>query len=128
MQYFFNKTLAADFDKTISIVTEVLKKEGFGIVSTIDMQAKFKEKLGIDFKKYTILGACNPSYAYAAMQYEEKIGVMLPCNVVIIDQGNGMTEVAAVHPLASMIAVTNNAIEPLAAEVTEKLKRVVEQL
>jgi uncharacterized protein (DUF302 family) len=128
MQYYFNKTLSLDFETTIGTVTEALKKAGFGIVSTIDMQAKFKEKLGIDYKKYTILGACNPSYAYAAMQYEEKIGVMLPCNVAIIEKGKNMTEVAAIHPIASMMAITNDAIIPLAGEVTDKLKKVVEEL
>jgi uncharacterized protein (DUF302 family) len=128
MEYYFSKTLHQDFDDVINRVTEALKKEGFGIVSTIDLQAKFKEKLGVDFKKYTILGACNPSYAYKTLQVEEKIGVMLPCNVVVIDKGNGATEVVAVHPLASMMAVQNAALEPLAKEVTEKLKFVIKQL
>ena len=128
MEYYFSKTLHQDFDDVINRVTEALKTEGFGIVSTIDLQAKFKEKLGVDFKKYTILGACNPSYAYKTLQVEEKIGVMLPCNVVVIDKGNGITEVVAVHPLASMMAIQNAALEPLAKEVTEKLKNVIKQL
>jgi len=125
MEYYFSKILIKDFDEAIASVTEALKTEGFGVVSTIDLQAKLKEKLGVDYKRYTILGACNPSYAYKTLLEEEKIGVMLPCNVVVIDQGNGTTEVAAVHPLASMMAVQNAALEPLAKEVTDKLKNVI---
>ena len=128
MEYYFNKRLRTDFDQTILLVTEALKTEGFGIVSEIDMQARLKEKLGVDFKRYKILGACNPSYAYKTLQKEDKIGVMLPCNVVVIDQGNGITEVAAVHPLASMTAVQNPELEPLANEVTDKLRKVIDKL
>lgn len=116
------------FEESIEQVTEALKKEGFGVVSVIDMQAKLKEKLGVDYRKYTILGACNPPYAYKTLQAEEKIGVMLPCNVVVIDRENGTTEVAAVHPLASMMAIENAALEPLAEEVTEKLNNVINSL
>jgi len=125
MEYYIKTTLNVDFDTAIGKVTEALKTEGFGIISDIDMQAKLKEKLGVDFKKYKILGACNPAFAYKALQAEEKIGIMLPCNIVVIDQGNGITEVAAVHPVASMMAVENPALEPLAIEVTEKLKKVI---
>ena len=125
MEYYIKTTLNVDFDTAIGKVTEALKTEGFGIISDIDMQAKLKEKLGVDFKKYKILGACNPAFAYKALQAEEKIGIMLPCNIVVIDQGNGITEVAAVHPVASMMAVENPALEPLAIEVTEKLKNVI---
>lgn len=128
MEYYFNKIVHSDFEKTIVKVTDALKTEGFGIVSEIDMQAKLKEKLGVDYRKYRILGACNPAFAHKALQMEEKIGVMLPCNVVVIDRENGTTEVAAVHPLASMMAVQNPALEPLALEVTEKIKRVVDLL
>jgi uncharacterized protein (DUF302 family) len=128
MNYYFSKTLKTDFNKTTSQVIEALKTEGFGIVSEIDMKTRLKEKLGVDFKLYKILGACNPSFALKALQAEEKIGTMLPCNFVIIDNENGTTEVAAVHPLASMIAVENEAMAPLAIEVTEKIKRVMELL
>jgi len=128
MEYYFSKIVNIDFEDTITRVTESLKTEGFGLVSTIDIQAKLKEKLGVDFKKYTILGACNPSYAYKTLQEEEKIGVMLPCNVVVIDREDGTTEVAAVHPLASMMAVQNAALEPLAKDVTEKLRNVINTL
>lgn len=128
MEYYFNKIINKGFDEAIISVTESLKTEGFGVVSAIDMQAKLKEKLGVDFKKYTILGACNPAYAYKTLQAEEKIGVMLPCNIVVIDKENGTTEVAAVHPMASMMAIQNAALEPLAKEVTEKLKNVINSL
>ncbi|MBN1143961.1 MAG: DUF302 domain-containing protein [Bacteroidales bacterium] len=128
MKYYINKILSMGFEESLEHVTEALKKEGFGVVSVIDMQAKLKEKLGVDYKKYTILGACNPSYAYKTLQVEEKIGVMLPCNVVIIDRENGTTEVAAVHPLASMMAIENAELEPMAKEITEKLTRVINSL
>ena len=128
MDYYFSTILQTNFDDAIVRTIEALKTEGFGIVSEIDMQAKFKEKLGIDFKRYKILGACNPSFAYKALQAEEKIGVMLPCNIVVIDKENGTTEVSAINPIASMMAIQNAAIEPLANEVTEKLKRVISLL
>lgn len=125
MEYYFSTELKTNFNEAIKKVTEALKTEGFGIVSEIDMQAKLKEKLGVDYRRYTILGTCNPSFAYKAIQAEEKIGVMLPCNFVVIDKENGTIEVAAVHPAASMMAVQNPALEPLALEVTAKLRRVI---
>jgi len=128
MEYYFSKIIQLDFEESINAVTEALKTQGFGVISTIDMQAKLKEKLGVNFKKYTILGACNPPYAYKTLQEEEKIGLMLPCNIVVIDKENGTTEVAAVDPVASMMAVQNPALEPLALEVTERLKRVISSL
>jgi uncharacterized protein (DUF302 family) len=128
MEYYFSTILKANFEDAIAKTTEALKTEGFGIITEIDLQAKFKEKLGVDFKKYTILGACNPASAYKAIQMEEKIGTMLPCNMVIIDKENGTTEVSAVNPLASMMAIQNSALEPLAVEITEKLKRVIGKL
>jgi uncharacterized protein (DUF302 family) len=128
MEYYFSKIMSYGFEETIAKVTDALKTEGFGIVSEIDMQAKLKEKLGVDYRKYKILGACSPAFALKALQVEEKVGVMLPCNVVVIDRENGTTEVAAVHPLASMMAIQNPALEPLAQEVTEKIKKVVSLL
>jgi uncharacterized protein (DUF302 family) len=125
MEYYFSTLLKGDFNDSITKATEALKTEGFGVITEIDMQARLKEKLGVDFKRYKILGACNPAFAYKALQAEDKIGTMLPCNVVVIDQGNGTTEVAAVHPMASMMAIQNPALEPMASEVTEKLKRVI---
>ena len=128
MEYYFTNTLATSFDEAIQRVTDALKTEGFGIISEINMHDKFKEKLGIDFKKYRILGACNPGYAYKAVQVEEKIGTMLPCNVIVIDKENGTTEISAVNPIASMMAIYNPALEPIAGEVTEKLRRVIEMV
>jgi len=128
MDYYFSKTLTASFDEAVQRTTDALKIEGFGIISEINIHEKLNEKLGITFKKYRILGACNPGYAYKALQAEDKIGTMLPCNVIVIDKENGETEVAAVNPIASMMAIHNPALEPIAMEVTEKLKRVIDAL
>ena len=128
MEYYFSKILNSSFDDAVQRTTDVLKTEGFGIISEINIHEKLKEKLGVDFKKYRILGACNPGYAYKALLMEDKIGTMLPCNVVIIDQGNGRTEVSAVNPVASMMAIENKDLGLIASEVTEKLKRVIESL
>ena len=107
MEYYFSITIIASFDEAINRVTEVLKSEGFGVISEIRMHEKLKEKLDVDFKKYTILGACNPAYAYKALQVEDKIGTMLPCNVVVQELSKNHIEVAAVNPIASMIAIQN---------------------
>ena len=128
MEYYFSKTLNTSFDDAVQHTIDILKTEGFGIISEINIHEKLKEKLDVDFKKYRILGACNPGYAYKALQMEDKIGTMLPCNVVVIDQGNGMTEVSAVNPVASMMAIQNNELGSIALEVTGKLKRVIESL
>jgi uncharacterized protein (DUF302 family) len=128
MDYYFSKTLATTFETALDRITEELKKEGFGIISEINLHDKFQEKLGVEFKKYRILGACNPGLAYKALQAEDKIGTMLPCNVLVIDQGNGQTEVAAVNPVASMMAVQNPGLRSVAGEVTERLQRVINAL
>jgi uncharacterized protein (DUF302 family) len=128
MDYYFSKMLEASFDEAIQITTEALKTEGFGVISDIDIRAKLNEKLGVEFKKYRILGACNPDYAYKALQMEEKIGTMLPCNVIVIDQGEGKVEVAAVNPVASMMSISNPALEIIATEITQKLKTVINTL
>lgn len=128
MEYYFSKILTASFDEAIQRATEALKTEGFGVISDIDIQAKLNEKLGINFKKYRILGACNPGYAYKALQAEEKIGTMLPCNVTVIEQKNGQVEVAAVNPIASMMSIHNPGLEPIAMEVTDRLKKVIASL
>jgi uncharacterized protein (DUF302 family) len=128
MEYYFSKTLATSFETALDRITEELKKEGFGIISEINLHDKFQEKLGVDFKKYRILGACNPGLAYKALQSEDKIGTMLPCNVLVIDQGNGNTEVAAVNPVASMMAIQNPGLGSVAGEVTERLQRVINAL
>lgn len=128
MEYYFSKTLSATFDEAVRLTTEALKSEGFGVISEINMHEKLKEKLGIDFKRYRILGACNPPLAYKALQAEEKIGTMLPCNVLVIEHGQNKIEIAAVNPVASMQAITNPALEDTALEVTNKLKRVINNL
>jgi len=128
MEYYFNTILKTNFEDAVAKTTEALKTEGFGVITEIDMQAKLKEKLGVEFKKYKILGACNPAFAYKALQAEEKIGTMLPCNVLIIDKENGTTEVAAINPIASMMAIPNPALEPLAQEVADKLKKIIDLL
>jgi len=125
MEYYFSTRVSAGFGEAVQRVTAALEAEGFGIISVIDLHEKFREKLGVDFKKYRILGACNPGYAYKALQAEEKIGTMLPCNILVIDQENGQVEISAVNPIASMMAVTNPDLEPIALEVTEKLKKVI---
>jgi uncharacterized protein (DUF302 family) len=117
-----------NFDEAIQRTTDALKVEGFGIITEIDLQEKFKEKLGVNYKKYRILGACNPSYAYKAVLLEERIGTMLPCNVLVIEQGENKTEVSAVNPIASMMGIENKELESIAIEITEKLKRVISNL
>ena len=128
MKYYFDITLDERFDAAIEKVTEALKKEGFGVLTEIDIKATMKKKLNVDMPHYKILGACNPQYAYKALQAENKIGTMLPCNVIVQETKDGRVEVSAVNPLASMQAVENPALGALAGEVTEKLKRVIGSL
>jgi len=128
MSYYISKTIESSFDEAINKVTETLKGVGFGLISTIDIQEKLKEKLDVDFKKYTILGACNPAFAYKALQLEDKIGVMLPCNVIVQELGDGKVEVAAVDPMESMQAIKNAALGAMAGEVREKLKKAINDL
>lgn len=128
MSYFFAKKINATFDEAIEKVTAALKGKGFGVLTEIDVKATLKEKLDVDFQPYTILGACNPSFAYKALQAENKIGTMLPCNVVVQDIGEGQVEVAAVDPAASMQAVENPALEDVAGEVRAMLQAVIDEL
>lgn len=128
MSYYFAKTLDATFDEAIEKVTAALGKEGFGILTEIDVQATLKNKLDVDFHPYRILGACNPPMAHKALQAENKIGTMLPCNVIVQDIGGGRIEVAAVDPQASMMAIDNPALAAIAGEVRTKLQSVVEGL
>jgi uncharacterized protein (DUF302 family) len=128
MTYYFSKTLKMPFGEAIQHVTESLASEGFGILTTIDVRATMKNKLGIDFRPYTILGACNPRFAHKALESEDKIGTMLPCNVVVQEVGGGEVEVSAVDPVASMAAVGNPKLVPIAGEVRNLLKRVVVSL
>jgi uncharacterized protein (DUF302 family) len=128
MEYYFSKMISCSFDEAIIRVTDVLKSEGFGIISEIRMNEKLKEKLDVDFKKYTILGACSPSYAYKALQVEDKIGTMLPCNIVVQELSENHIEVAAVNPIASMMAIQNPALIEIAKDVTDKLQLVISRL
>jgi uncharacterized protein (DUF302 family) len=128
MTYYFNKTLNGNFDQIIEKVTEELKKEGFGILTEIDIKETLKKKLDIDFKRYKILGACNPPYAHQALVAEDKIGTMLPCNVIVQEISKGIVEVAAVNPMASMQSVENEALKDIAQEITAKLEKVIENL
>jgi len=125
MSYYFTKTLKMPFAQAIQHVTEALANKGFGVLTTIDVRATMKRKLDIDFRPYTILGACNPQFAHKALQAEDKIGTMLPCNVVVQDIGNGKVEVSAIDPVASMAAVDNPKLVPIAGEVRDLLKQVV---
>jgi uncharacterized protein (DUF302 family) len=128
MSYYFSKTIQATFDEGIQRATDSLKKEGFGVLTEIRIHDKLKEKLGVEFHPYTILGACNPAFAYKALQAENKIGTMLPCNVIVQDIGNGKIEIAAVNPIESMKAIENNELGSVAMQVTEMLKRVIDSL
>jgi uncharacterized protein (DUF302 family) len=128
MSYYFSKTLAMSFDEAIIKVTEELKKEGFGIITEIDVKETLKKKLNVDFKKYRILGACNPSFAYQALEAEDKIGTMLPCNVIVQEISEGKTEVAAIDPIASMQAIENPKLRNVAEQVQSKLKKVIDNL
>ena len=128
MCYFFSKKLSGDFEETVERVTAALKQEGFGVLTTIDVKDTLKKKLDVDFRNYRILGACNPPYAYKALQAEDKIGTMLPCNVIVQELDDGTIEAAAVDPAASMQAVNNKKLAETASEVRDKLKRVIYNL
>lgn len=128
MSYYFSKTVDQNFEEAIEKVTGELKKEGFGILTEIDVKETFKKKLDIDFRKYRILGACNPKMAHQAINAESRIGTMLPCNVIVQELENGKVEVTAVDPVASMSAVKNDQLGDVAQQVREGLKRVIENL
>ncbi|NOZ46607.1 MAG: DUF302 domain-containing protein [Chlorobi bacterium] len=128
MSYYFNKTVEQNFEDTIEKVTEELKKEGFGVLTEIDVKATLKKKLDVDFRKYQILGACNPSFAHKALLSESKVGTMLPCNVVVQENDEGKVEVSAVDPLASMQAIENPDLENVATEIRAKLQTVINNL
>jgi len=128
MQYSFNKILNMPFDDAIKRVTDELKKDGFGILTDIDVQQTLKKKLDVDFRKYRILGACNPPFAYKALQLESRIGTMLPCNVIVQEIEPGKVEVSAIDPIASMQAIENPKLGDVAVQVQALLKKVVERL
>jgi len=128
MTYHFSKTCAVSFEDAITKVTDALKAEGFGILTEIDVTETLKKKLNVDFRKYRILGACNPPLAYQALKAEDKIGTMLPCNVIVQEHGDGTVEVSAVDPVASMRAIENPGLGAVAEQVRGKLKKVIDSL
>lgn len=128
MKYYISKNLESSFDEAVEKVKESLKTEGFGILCEINIHEKLKEKLNIDFRKYKILGACNPAYAYKALQSEDKIGTMLPCSVIVQERDYNAIEVAAVDPIASMMAIENPELANVASEVKERLERAIATL
>jgi len=128
MTYYFSKTLPIGFDEAVRRTTEALKQEGFGIITEIDVKQTLKAKIGVDFRNYRILGACNPKLAHEALQLEDKIGTMLPCNVVVQEISSNESEIAAIDPVASMQAVDNPRLMQAARRVQELLRRVVEAL
>jgi uncharacterized protein (DUF302 family) len=128
MSYYFSKTLPVTFEDAVRRSIEGLKQEGFGIITEIDVKETFKNKINVDFRKYRILGACNPMLAHEALKLEDKVGTMLPCNVVVQDLGGGRTEVAAIDPVASMQAIDNPGLKQAAEQVGAKLKKFIEAL
>ncbi len=128
MSYNISKKIEGTFADTIIKVTEELKKEGFGIITEIDLKDKFKEKLNVNFRNYKILGACNPALAFKAIEQEDKIGIMLPCNILVQEHENGEIEVSAINPLETIGAAHNEQLQSIAAEVSDKLKRVIDHI
>jgi uncharacterized protein (DUF302 family) len=127
-RYYFKTALDIPYEQAVDKVRSALAEEGFGVLTEIDVKATLKKKLGVDFKHYVILGACNPPLAYKTLQVEEQIGLMLPCNVVVQEGADGKSIVAALNPLVAMESVRNPDLEPTAKEVAEKIRRVVEAL
>lgn len=127
-EYHLSKKTGYTFETALAKVTEALKNEGFGILTEIDVKETLNKKLGVDFQRYKILGACNPGFAYQALQAENKIGTMLPCNVIVQERENGQAEVSVVDPVLSMMAIKNRQLGDIAGQVREKLKRVVDSI
>jgi len=128
MTYHFSKTVSMPFEAAIETVTAALKERGFGVLTTIDVRETLKKKLDVDFRPYTILGACNPQFAYKALQAEDKIGAMLPCNVVVQEHRDGAVEVSAVDPAVSMQGIDNPQLGGIATQVREMLKEMIDAL
>ena len=126
MTYYFTKTTALPFDEAVARTRETLQAEGFGIITEVDIAATFKKKIGVNFRPYIILGACNPKAAHEALGFEDKVGLMLPCNVIVQALASGGTEVAAIDPVASMAAIDNASLKAKAKEIGDSLKRAVE--
>ncbi len=128
MAYCFSAFSSLRFEETIDKVKELLSVEDFGVLSEIDVDKKLKEKLGVEFRRYKILGACNPAFAHKALQAETHIGTMLPCNVVVQEHEDGKVEVSAIDPVASMMAIENPGLADIAAEVRKRLKEVISRV
>jgi len=128
MSYYFNSKILGNFEDVVQRTTAALKEEGFGVLTDIDVTATLKKKLGVDFKNYRILGACNPPFAFKALQAEDKIGTMLPCNVIVQEISDGEIEVAAIDPIASMQAINNPELGEIANEIQGKLKNAINNI
>ena len=128
MSYYHSKVVIGDFEEVITEVIAALKTEGFGVLTQIDVTQTLKEKINVDFQKYRILGACNPAFAYKALQAEDKIGTMLPCNVIVQEKSDGSIEITSINPMISMQAVGNRALESIALEIQNKLHKVIDSL
>jgi uncharacterized protein (DUF302 family) len=128
MSFYIQKELAIPFERAVERVKEELQKEGFGVLTEIDVQDTLKKKISVDFRKYIILGACNPRFAHQALQQEPRIGLLLPCNVIVQESPGGKTEVAAIDPVASMQRVENDRLTGVATQVKEKLQKVIAAL
>ncbi len=128
MQYYVSKELTVPFDAAIEAVTEALKDQGFGILTDIDVKAVLKKKIDVDFRQYRILGACNPPFAHQALLAEDKIGLMLPCNVIVQEAQDGTVEVAAIDPVAAMQSVGNPHLASIAQDIRDRLKKALEHL
>jgi uncharacterized protein (DUF302 family) len=128
MSYYINRVLPIAFDEAVRRTIDALKMEGFGVLTEIDVSATLKAKIGVDYPNYRILGACNPALAYEALKLEDKVGTMLPCNVVVRDAGDGTTEVAAIDPVASMQAIDNPELKRAAAQVRARLEKAIDRL
>ena len=126
MSYYYSKIVRAEFDDAVSRIKQALKEEGFGILTEIDVRDTLKKKLDVEFRNYRILGACNPPFAYKALQAEDKIGTMLPCNVVVQETADGGVELAAIDPVASMQAIGNPELREIAETIGQKLKKIIQ--
>jgi len=128
MSYYYSKKVQADFEEVVSRVTQALKEEGFGILTQIDVKDTLKKKLDVEFRNYRILGACNPPFAYQALQAEDKVGTMLPCNVIVQETLQGEVEIAAIDPSASMQAIDNPELQKIATIIGQKLQSVIQNV
>jgi uncharacterized protein (DUF302 family) len=128
MSYYFTKTTSLGYEQALIRVQEELKKEGFGVITEIDVRDTLKKKLNVDFRRYKILGACNPSFAHQALQLESRIGTMLPCNVIVQEREDGQTEVSAINPLESMKTVANPQLDDIGRQVAAKLQAIVDRM